>query len=120
MYRSVAEVQTQPQQQEWAWQWSHLRGESGQTEALFWEWVWPLRPQDFAGKKVLDAGCGGGHMLGYIEPLVEEAVGIDLNTAPLVRARHRHSQTIRVEAGDAATWNAENDFDIVYSIGVVH
>lgn len=110
----------QQREQEWTWQWSHMQGQEHQTEQLFWEWVSPLTREDFCGKRVLDAGCGGGHMLGYIKDIVAEGVGVDLNTASLVRHRHRGCPQIRIHEGDAATWRAEDDFDIVYSIGVVH
>ena len=110
----------QPRQDEWRWQWARLQGEEGQTERLFWEWVWPLTPDDFRGKRVLDAGCGGGHMLGYLRDLVAEGVGVDLNTAALVRRRHRGCPHLRIYEGDLATWGEEGDFDVVYSIGVVH
>ena len=29
-------------------------------EMQFLRWVYPLKPEDFMGKKVLDAGCGTG------------------------------------------------------------
>jgi SAM-dependent methyltransferase len=110
----------QSHEQEWTWQWFHMQGAEYQTERLFWEWVSPLTPHDFRGKRVLDAGCGGGHMLGYIKDLVKAGVGVDLNTASLVRERFRKCTHIRIYEGDAATWHAEDGFDIVYSIGVVH
>ena len=74
-------------QSEWTWQWSFLQDDEGQSEKLFWQWLWPLGSADLAGKKVLDAGCGGGHMLSYIQPLVREGVGVDLNTAAIVQRR---------------------------------
>jgi SAM-dependent methyltransferase len=97
-----------------------MQGAEHQSEQLFWEWVWPLTREDFRGKRVLDAGCGGGHMLGYIKDVITEGVGVDLNTARLVRRRFRERPQIRIYDGDAATWHAEDGFDIVYSIGVVH
>jgi SAM-dependent methyltransferase len=110
----------QDHEQEWAWQWSHMQGEEYQSEQLFWEWVAPLTREDFRNKRVLDAGCGGGHMLGYIKDVIAEGVGIDLNTANLVRRRFRDYPRIRIYEGDAATWGVEDGFDIVYSVGVVH
>lgn len=97
-----------------------MQGDEHQSESLFWQWVSPLTREDFRDQRVLDAGCGGGHMLGYLQDLVREGVGIDLNTSQLVRARFAGQGRIRVYDGDIATWAEENDFDIVYSIGVVH
>jgi SAM-dependent methyltransferase len=113
-------IQPQTPEPEWTWQWSHMQGDEHQTEQLFWEWVAPMTREDFRGQRVLDVGCGGGHMLGYLKDVVTEGVGIDLNTAELVRRRFKGSPNIRIYEGDAATWGAEDDFDIVYSIGVVH
>lgn len=111
---------SQPKQLEWTEQWEMLYDQEGQTQLLFWEWVSPLKPEDFKDKRVLDAGCGGGHMLSYIEPLVASAVGLDLNTSDLARGRFANSKKIRVCDGDIARWNDESDFDIVYCIGVAH
>jgi SAM-dependent methyltransferase len=111
---------SQQPEHEWTWQWSHMQGEEHQSEPLFWEWVSPLTREDFRGKRVLDAGCGGGHMLGYLQDVIAEGVGVDLNTASLVRQRFRGYPHIRIYEGDAADWHAEDGFDIVYSIGVVH
>jgi len=113
-------MQTQQPEPEWAWQWAHMQGEEHQSEQLFWEWVSPLTREDFRGKRVLDAGCGGGHMLGYVADVIAEGVGVDLNTAHLVRERFRSAPHIRIYEGDTASWHAEGGFDIVYSIGVVH
>jgi SAM-dependent methyltransferase len=110
----------QAPQQEWTWQWSHMQEAEHQTEALFWEWISPLDPDDFRGQRVLDAGCGGGHMLGYIADYVDSASGVDLNTAHIVQRQMSRYPHIRVHHGDIARWQEERDFDIVYSIGVVH
>jgi SAM-dependent methyltransferase len=110
----------QEAQSEWTEQWARFAGDPFQTEALFWEWVAPLVPEDFRGRRVLDAGCGGGHMLGYLRRLIRAGVGLDLNTAPIARRRFRDAPHIRIEQGDIARWAGEKDFDIVYSIGVIH
>lgn len=116
---SLATTVQQPQS-EWTEQWTRFEGEQFQTEALFWEWLAPLGPDDFRGRRVLDAGCGGGHMLGYLRPLIAEGVGVDLNTATIARRRFRSARHIRIYRGDIAHWSAEKDFDVVYSIGVIH
>jgi SAM-dependent methyltransferase len=87
----------------WAWQWSHLEDTS---ETLFREWIHPNRIEDFAGKQVLDAGCGGGQHLRFVAPFAKEVVGVDLNCAAL--------------AGDVAQVDLGRQFDVVYCIGVLH
>lgn len=110
----------QQREPEWLWQWSHMQGEEHQSEKLFWEWVHPLTPDDFRGKRVLDGGCGGGHMLDYLKDIIKTGVGVDMNTADLVQKRFQGRDNIRIYQGDLATFNEEDGFDIVYSIGVVH
>jgi SAM-dependent methyltransferase len=111
---------SQSRQSEWTWQWDRMQDEAHQCESLFWQWVAPLTRDAFRGRRVLDAGCGGGHMLGYVKDVVREGVGVDLNTSQLVRRRFADDNHIHIYDGDIATWSDEEGFDIVYSIGVVH
>lgn len=120
MNSPVVDSSIQKKQSQWHEQWRIMSGDEYQTEELFWEWIAPLAKEDFRGKKVLDAGCGGGHMLGYIESHIASAVGLDLNTPEIARKRFLNSPKIRIEEGDIAAWDGESDFDVVYSIGVVH
>jgi SAM-dependent methyltransferase len=117
---TVAATNSTPVEPEWHWQWSHMSGPEHQSERLFWEWVHPLTPEDFRGRTVLDAGCGAGHMLGYLRPVIAQGVGIDLNTSSVAARRFEDVPHIEIHAGDAATWSEQRGFDVVLSIGVVH
>ncbi len=101
----------------WAWQWSHLEDDS---EMLFREWIEPNRLEDFRGKAVLDAGCGGGQHLRLVAPHAAEAVGVDLSCAELAAERCRDLANVSTVAGDVAEIDLGRRFDVVYSIGVLH
>jgi SAM-dependent methyltransferase len=101
----------------WTWQWSHLEDTS---ETLFREWIHPNRIEDFAGKEVLDAGCGGGHHLRLVAPIAKEVVGVDLSCAELAADRCRDLPNVSTRSGDVAVVDLGRRFDVVYCIGVLH
>lgn len=102
---------------EWDWQWKHL--EHG-DEWLFRDWIHPNTLADFEGKRVLDAGCGGGYHLRLVAPVAAEVVGIDLNTSELAGERLREYPNVSTLQADIAAYETDRPFDIVYSIGVIH
>ena len=101
----------------WEWQWSHLEDTS---EMLFREWIHPNRIEDFAGKTVLDAGCGGGQHLRFVAPYAEEAVGVDLSCAELAADHCRELANVSTLPGDITHMDLGRAFDIAYCIGVLH
>lgn len=107
----------QKKQSEWEWQWDKLDYDS---RWLFTEWVWPNKLEDFKGKTVLDAGCGGGQHLNVIAPYCRHAVGIELNAGETAKNNNKKNKNVRVIDGDIATIRLNRKFDIVYSIGVLH
>src|SRR5919197_163165 len=42
------------------WQWQHFSEMHDEFEAQFLDWLDPITPEFFSGKRVLDAGCGTG------------------------------------------------------------
>ncbi len=75
----------------------------------FWDVVWTLerpllesvvREQRARSGKVayLDFACGTGRVLSFLEPLVDEATGIDVSTSMLARAAGRVKQARLVQA----------------------
>lgn len=48
-------------------------------EGLFLNWVFPLRPEDFKGKKVLDAGCGNGRNAYWLKKWGAQVTAFDYN-----------------------------------------
>ena len=101
--------------------WSHYPKQNPYTEEQWRDWVVPLTESDFAGKLVLDAGCG---LAGFAEYAAEwgaaRVVGVDLSEA-VDAARERVGDRIDLVQGDLfALPFADGSFDLAYSIGVLH
>ncbi|MCM2284785.1 MAG: class I SAM-dependent methyltransferase [Desulfobacula sp.] len=111
-----SKVVQQVQQTEWHWQWSHHQSE---TEFLFFDWIAPRTLDDFNGKRVFDAGCGGGHHVRIVAPVARHVTGIDLNAASVASRRLAGFPNVQILEGDIARHQAEEAFDVVYCIGVI-
>ena len=83
--------QSQAQQDEWFTQWQIFNG--AEQVFLFKDWVYPNQIEDWRGKDILEAGCGGGPHTTLIAPFAKSIIAVDLNTAEL--ARKRLSSTIK-------------------------
>jgi len=92
-------------------------------EQNFRELSQPLKPADFLGKLVLDAGCGFGRHSFFAARYGAEVVGID-SSADGVRAAHRNtSHLARAHVIEADIYNPpfrDGVFDLTYSFGVRH
>lgn len=104
-------------QPEWEYQWSVL---VDREAWLFRDWIQPNRLEDFAGKTVLDAGCGPGHHVLLVAPEAKRVVGVDLNTANIAKAKTKHLSNVDIFEGDISSWDNGERFDVVYSVGVIH
>lgn len=107
----------QQKQQEWAWQWNKLYDDN---QWLFREWIWPNTQEDFREKTVLDCGCGGGQHLQFVSPYCREAVGVDLNALESAAKNTAGLKNVSLVEADIATMQLGRNFDVVYSIGVLH
>jgi SAM-dependent methyltransferase len=107
----------QPRQREWAWQWERF---VDAEEWLFRDWIHPVALEDFRGKRVMDAGCGGGAHMAFVAPYAAEVVGVDLNATHVAARRVAGFTNARTVDGDIATFASPEGFDVVYSIGVIH
>jgi SAM-dependent methyltransferase len=107
----------QPQQDEWRAQWSMFED---QELFLFQDWIHPLTLDDFRGRRVLEAGCGGGQHTAFIAASAREVVAVDLNTTAIARERNRGAGNVTFVEADIATMDLGRRFDLVLSIGVVH
>ncbi|HOW28068.1 MAG TPA: class I SAM-dependent methyltransferase [Elusimicrobiota bacterium] len=110
---------SQEKQSEWSYQWSRLED---RNRWLFDDWIFPNRLEDFKGKTVLDAGCGGGHHVEYVAPVAGRVVGVDLNCPELARQRTASFRNVDIVEGDVARWSPSDGtvFDVVYCVGVIH
>jgi SAM-dependent methyltransferase len=80
------------------------------------------QPQDFAGKLVLDAGCGAGRYLDLLARAGTEVVGVDLSRAvEVARDNFRDYPNVHLVQADVAHPPfLPGSFDYLYSIGVLH
>jgi SAM-dependent methyltransferase len=108
---------TQKKQDEWHQQWSMLRDDEA---FLFLEWIDPLTLKDFEGKTVLECGCGGGQHTAMIAPVASHVTAVDLNTSDLARQRNSGCKNVEFVESDIAKMDLGRQFDVVFSIGVVH
>lgn len=106
----------QGKQLEWHWQWSHHQSE---TEFLFFDWIAPRTLNDFRGKRVLDAGCGGGHHVRLVAPVAQHVTGLDLNAASVASQRLADFSNVQIIEGDIARHQTSEPFDLVYCVGVI-
>ena len=109
------------------WQWQHFVEMHPEFEAQFLDWIHPIRPEFFRGKRVLDAGCGIGRHAYYAASYgASEVVALDLSDAVETAARTLESfDKVHVVQGDLLnppfrTAAQGEGFDLVYSIGVLH
>lgn len=86
-----------------------------------------LKPEWFAGKEILDAGCGGGRWSYGLARLGAQVTAVDINASAIeatdraltkVGHPHRMVQTPLEALGDALP--KDQQFDLVWSWGVLH
>jgi len=88
----------------------------------FLDWIKPLTPDAFAGRVVLDGGCGKGrHIYLAAQFHAREVVGVDLSDAVESAFQNtRHLPNVHVLQADIFNLPFANPFDVAYSIGVIH
>lgn len=70
-------------------------------------------------ERILDLGCGTGHLTQQIASLGAEVVGVDNSVAMLEQARKNYAN-LRFELGDATQLKYTAYFDAVFSNAVLH
>jgi trans-aconitate 2-methyltransferase len=76
-----------------------------------------LAPQ--AGERILDLGCGTGHLTAQIAAAGAEVIGIDSASAMIDQARRTYPH-LRFEVADARDFTLTGSFDAVFSNAVLH
>src|ERR1700675_3200905 len=103
------------------WQnYSELRPE---YEEQFRRWTVHLKPEDWRGLTFLDVGCGMGRNSYW--PMTYGAAGglaIDVDDRSLSAARRTLAPfpAVRIDRRSAHEIGCTDEFDIAYSIGVIH
>src|SRR5947209_12654662 len=71
------------------------------------------------GERILDLGCGTGHLTAQVAATGAEVVGLDLASTMIDQARRAYPQ-LRFVAGDARDLAFEQPFDAVLSNAALH
>lgn len=108
---------TQKKQSEWHRQWTLLQDNE---LFLFKDWILPNTLEDFRGKEVLECGCGGGQHTMFVSEYAKLVTAVDLNTTDIAMKRNEGRTNINFIEADIASMDLGKQFDIVFSIGVVH
>src|SRR3989344_6130476 len=110
-------------QDRFGYEWSKFDRIIPQYELQFLKWVCPLKVNDFKGKKLLDAGCGiGRNSYWPIKYGAKKVVAIDYDPRTVEVAKNNLSAFKQSEVLFDSIYNLKynNEFDISFSIGVIH
>ena len=104
------------------WQWTHFTQEDTKYNEQFLGWLKPVKPEFFAGKIVLEGGCGKGrHTKLAAEWGAKEIVGIDLSAAvESAFALTRNLPNAHIVQADIFKLPFKRAFDYAFSVGVLH
>ena len=104
------------------YEWTHYSKLTDADRREFLDWISPLTPADFAGRVVLDGGCGKGrHIFLAAQFGARTVVGVDLSNA--VEAAYQNTRelpNVHVIQADILNLPFAQPFDLAYSIGVLH
>lgn len=103
------------------YQWNRFHEMFPEFRENFLNYIRPIKPSYFRGKLVLDVGCGFGRHTYYSAEFGAEVVGLDLSHA--VEAAYRNVSKFpnaHIVQGDAYNLPFRNEFDFIFSIGVIH
>jgi SAM-dependent methyltransferase len=104
------------------YEWTHFRIDYDAVTEHFLDWIEPLQRGDFAGKRVVDAGCGMGRHAREAARFGAAAVyALDLSDAVDVAAEYTRAQpNVHVIQADLRFPPLRGQVDLVYSIGVLN
>ncbi len=98
-------------------------GFGGRVPEILSRYELRVAPAWFEGRRVLDAGCGGGRWIkGFLE-LGCEVTALDASANALGSVRERYGERVRTVTGDVLKADeifAGEQFDLVFSWGVLH
>ena len=104
-------------------EWDRYQALYPHYEEQFLAWVAPLAPADFAGRDVLDAGCGMGRNSRWAAKYGARSVlAIDYAELAVAAAREGLADlpNVTVERQSIYDIDRRETFDLAFSVGVVH
>jgi SAM-dependent methyltransferase/uncharacterized protein YbaR (Trm112 family) len=109
--------------QSFGFEWQHFSEMYDEWKQTFLNYMTPHEPEFFAGKRVLDAGCGSGRFAFYAAKFGAKVWALDLGPTVEVAQRNNsvHREAVRVVQADLYHPPfALESFDFIYSLGVLH
>ena len=110
-------------QDRFGYEWDKYSWVSESYEGQFRNWTNPLTPEDWKGKRVLDAGCGMGRNSYWPMKWGASAVtAFDFDERSVARAQQTLKEFPAANVLFKSIYNIDwkNEFDIALSIGVIH
>jgi SAM-dependent methyltransferase len=92
------------------------------SSEVFLDFIEPVKPGHFAGKVVLDAGCGLGRFTHWAQQFgASHVVGVDLSkSVDAAFANTRHLSNVLIIQADLFLLPLRRCFDYVFCVGVLH
>ena len=108
--------------EKFGWSWQAFSQEDEKYADQFLGWIAPVRPEFFAGKVVLEGGCGKGrHTRRVAQWGARDVVAVDLSAAVEVAfAATRGLENAHVIQADIYNLPLKRAFDYAFSVGVLH
>ena len=116
------EADKQATAESFGWSWQQFAHDDARYEQQFLDWIAPVKPDFFAGKVVLEGGCGKGRHTRRIAGWgAKDIVAVDLSAAVEVAfAATRGIENAHVIQADIYHLPLRRAFDYAFSVGVLH
>src|SRR6266536_5021001 len=104
------------------WQWQHFNEMDEHYAKQFLGWIGPVQPEFFAGKVVLEGGCGKGrHTQLAAKWGAKDIIGVDLSSAvETAFTATRQLENAHIVQADIYHLPFRRCFDYAFSVGVLH
>jgi len=116
------EEEKQATAESYGWSWQQFSQDDARYDEQFLAWIAPVRPEFFAGKVVLEGGCGKGrHTQRIARWGASDVVAVDLGPAVEVAfAATRDLENAHIIQADIYHLPLHRVFDYAFSVGVLH
>jgi SAM-dependent methyltransferase len=104
------------------WEWQRFPELDAPAEDQFLDWIYPLTKEFFAGKTVLDAGCGQGRWAEQAALFgAADVIGADISEAvEAAQVKAERLPNLHIVQADIYHLPFARPFDFGFSIGVLH
>ncbi|MDO8264963.1 MAG: class I SAM-dependent methyltransferase [Candidatus Parcubacteria bacterium] len=110
-------------EERFGYEWQKYKEINSNYENQFQKWITPFAPEIFKDKKVLDAGCGmGRNAFWALKYGARELIAFDFDKRSVEAAKKNLAgyPNAKVEFKNISEISWQNEFDITFSIGVIH